>query len=118
MVARFDAVSLFIFVLIPWTLQPHFTVRQSARTDVNRILHCDRVLGRNSVCLRACACHRVGLLCPTLDVVLYQVLRVSEQQCYPVVLPPNSLLNGCVVSVINPHFADSVYLYSVNFCLL
>jgi len=33
--------------------------------------------------------------CPTLDVVLYQVLRISEQQCYEsvynLVLPPNSL---------------------------
>jgi len=26
MVARFDAVRLFIFVLILWTLQPHFTL--------------------------------------------------------------------------------------------
>jgi len=62
----------------------------------NRILLCDRVPGRYSVSLRACAGHntfvlhqslaRVGfhflnmlLSCPTLNVVLYQVLRVSEQ---------------------------------------
>jgi len=32
MVARFDAVRLFIFVLILLTLQPHFTLRLSART--------------------------------------------------------------------------------------
>jgi len=61
----------------------------------NRILLCDRVPGRYGVSLRACAGHnafvlhqslaRVGLYfsnmlfsCPTLDVVLYQVLRVSE----------------------------------------
>jgi len=30
MVARFDAVRLFIFVLILWTLQPHFTLWLSA----------------------------------------------------------------------------------------
>jgi len=53
----------------------------------NRILLCDWVLGRYSVCLRACTCHNTSVLyldqgwtqCPTLDVVLYQVLRVSEQ---------------------------------------
>jgi len=32
MVTRFDAVRLFIFVLILWTLQLHFTLRLSART--------------------------------------------------------------------------------------
>jgi len=31
MVARFDAVRLFIFVLILWALQPHFTLRLSAQ---------------------------------------------------------------------------------------
>jgi len=40
---------------------------------------------------------QVWTQCLTLDVVLYQLLRASEQQCYesvcnPVVLPPNSLL--------------------------
>jgi len=34
MVARFDAVSLFIFVLILWTLQPHFTWWLNAQTSV------------------------------------------------------------------------------------
>jgi len=34
MVVRFDAVRLFILVLIQWTLQPHFTLRLSARTLV------------------------------------------------------------------------------------
>jgi len=47
MVARFDAVRLFIFVLIFWTPQPHF---------------CDWVLGRYSLCLRACACHNTFVL--------------------------------------------------------
>jgi len=62
----------------------------------NRILLCDRVPGRYSVSLRACAGHnafvlhqslaRVGFCfinmlfsCPTLHVVLYQALRASEQ---------------------------------------
>jgi len=31
MVARFDAVRLFIFVLMLWTPQPHFTLWLSAR---------------------------------------------------------------------------------------
>jgi len=40
---------------------------------------------------------QVWTQCLTLDVVLYQLLRASEQQCHesvcnPVVLPPNSLL--------------------------
>ena len=72
MVARFDAVRLFIFALIPWTLQPHFALWLSVRT----------------LPLRTCAGHkafvlhltlaRVGLIiltmrfsCPTLDGVLY-----------------------------------------------
>jgi len=55
----------------------------------NRILLCDRVLGRYSVYLRACTYHNTFVLdlaldqgwtqCPILDVVLYQVLRVNEQ---------------------------------------
>jgi len=79
MVARFDAVRLFIFVLILWTLQPHFTLWLSAvaKKKQKKTLHCF---------FRAYACHNTGLdqawtQCPTLDVVLYQVLRVSEQQC-------------------------------------
>jgi len=32
MVACFEAVRLFIFVIILWTLQPHFTLWLSART--------------------------------------------------------------------------------------
>ena len=80
MVARFDAVRLFI---------PYSSVFFK---HYNRILLCDRVPGRYSVSLRACAGHnafvlhqslaRVGFYfcsCPTLDVVLYQVLQVSEQ---------------------------------------
>jgi len=43
MIARFDAVRLFIFVLILRTLQPYFTLWLSAQT-----LQCF---------LRACACH-------------------------------------------------------------
>jgi len=53
--------------------------------------------------------------CPTLDVVLYQVLRVSEQ-----VLPCCSTfklaVNRSVVTVvINLHCAHSVCLYSMDF---
>jgi len=85
----------------------------------NRILLCDRVLGHYSVRLRACACRNTFILylaltmqgwtkCPTLDVVLYQVSRVSEQWCYPAVLPPNSLvmvllclfLSTCIVQTV------------------
>ena len=49
MVACFDAVRLFIFVLSLWTLQPHFTLWLSART-----LQCLFVLG--------CACHNAFVL--------------------------------------------------------
>ena len=49
MVACFDAVRLFIFVLILWTLQPHFTLWLSART-----LQCLFVWG--------CACHNAFVL--------------------------------------------------------
>ena len=44
MVACFDAIRLFIFVLILWTLKPHFTLWLSAQT-----LQCLFVWG--------CACH-------------------------------------------------------------
>jgi len=55
----------------------------------NRNLLFNWVLGRYSVCLRACTWHNTFTLpdldpgwtqCPTLNVVLYQVLRVSEQK--------------------------------------
>jgi len=49
MVACFDAVRLFIFFLILWTLQPHFTLWLSART-----LQCLLVWG--------CACHNAFVL--------------------------------------------------------
>jgi len=49
MVACFGAVRLFIFVLILWTLQPHFTLWLSART-----LQCLFVWG--------CACHDAFVL--------------------------------------------------------
>ena len=55
----------------------------------NHILHCDWVLGRYSVYMRACAYHSTFVFdrtldqgwtqCPILDVVLYQVLRVNDQ---------------------------------------
>jgi len=59
MVARFDAVRLFIFVLILWTLAPHFTLWLSART-----LQCLFVWGRVRVttqCVLYLALIRVGL---------------------------------------------------------
>jgi len=49
MVACFDAVRFFIFFLILWTLQPHFTLWPSART-----LQCLFVWG--------CACHNAFVL--------------------------------------------------------
>ena len=49
MIAFFDAVRLFIFFLILWTLQPHFTLWLSART-----LQCLFVWG--------CACHNAFVL--------------------------------------------------------
>jgi len=49
MVACFAAVRLFIFFLIPWTVQPHFTLWLSART-----LQCLFVWG--------CACHNAFVL--------------------------------------------------------
>jgi len=75
MVASVDAVRLLIFVLILWTLQPHFTLRLSARK-----LQC--------LFEGVCMPHHIRTLsgldegwtqCPTLDVVLYQVFPVSEQ---------------------------------------
>jgi len=76
MVARFDAVRLFIFVLILWTLQLHFTLWLSART-----LQCLF----EGVCMpqyfRTLPGLDQGWTQYTLDVTLHEVLRVSEQQC-------------------------------------
>jgi len=73
MVARFDALRLFIFVLNLWTLQPHFTWRLTART-LQRLFEAVSQYVRTLPGLDQGWTH-----CPTLDVVLYQVLRVSER---------------------------------------
>jgi len=62
MVRRFDAVKLFIFILILWTLQPHFTLRLSSQTLV-----------------RVCACQNTFAFYLDVVLVLYQMLHVSEQ---------------------------------------
>jgi len=88
LVARFDAVRLFIFVLIVWTLQLHFTLWLSVRK-----LQCKIEDARMPQRIRTSLGLGQGWTqCPTLDAVLYQVLQVSEQWCYesacnPVVLP-------------------------------
>jgi len=71
MVACFDAVRLFIFFLILWTLQPHFTLWLSART-----LQCLFVWG--------CACHNgfvlyLGLTSLGISVPLFSSVVPSEQ---------------------------------------
>jgi len=74
MIACFDAVRLFTFILILGTPQTHFTMRLSTQ---------------NLQCLFECVCmpqyfrtlpdlDQGWTQCSTLDVVLYQVLRVSE----------------------------------------
>ena len=74
MVARFDAVRLFEFVHIPWTLQPHFTWWLSPRTFVWGSVHASATI------LSCVNWPWPGWTqCPSLDVLLYQVLRVSEQ---------------------------------------
>jgi len=75
MVARFDAVRLFIFFLIFWTLQLHFTLQLSARRV--QCLY-------EGVCIPQYFRTLPGLdqgwiQCPALDVVPSQVLRISEQ---------------------------------------
>jgi len=84
MVARFDAVRFFllVFVLILWTLQPHFTLWLSAQ--LLRLRACARhnafVLHRS---LAGVGLHFLNMLfsCPSLNLVFYQVLRVSQQLC-------------------------------------
>jgi len=71
MAACFDAVRLFIFFLILWTLQPHFTLWLSART-----LQCFFVWG--------CACHNalvlyLGLTSLGISVSLSSSVVPSEQ---------------------------------------
>jgi len=71
MFACFDAVRLFIFFLILWTLQPHFTLWLSART-----LQCFFVWG--------CACHNafvlyLGLISLGISVPLCSSVVPSEQ---------------------------------------
>ena len=67
MVACFDAVRLFMFVLILWILQPHFTLWLSART-----LQCLFVWG--------CACHNAFVLYLALT-----SLEISVPLCSSVV---------------------------------
>jgi len=79
MVACFDAIRLFIFFLILWTLQPHFTLWLSART-----LQCLFVWG--------CACHSAFVLC--LDLTS---LGISVPLCSSVVTKwTNSIKNASV----------------------
>ena len=73
MVACFDAVRLFVFVLFLWTLQSHFTLWPSART-----LQCLF----EGVCMPQYFRTLPGLdlgwtQCPTLEVALYSVRKVS-----------------------------------------
>ena len=115
-VARFDAVRLFIFVLIRWTLQPHFTLQLSAWT-----LQCLF----EGVCMPQYFCTLPGLdqgwtQGPTLDVVLYQVLWVSEQYswkslCNPVALPRNSSLVVLLRLFLSICIVQTVCLYSMDF---
>ena len=67
-------VRLFIFLIV-WTLQPHFSLRMSAQTLQSLF---------EGVCMPRYFRTLPGLdqgwtQCPTLNVVLYQLLRVSEQ---------------------------------------
>jgi len=68
-VACFDAVRLFMFFLILWTLQPHFTLWLSART-------------LQYLFVWGCACHSLtslGIIAPLHSAVaLYQV----NKQCW------------------------------------
>jgi len=79
MVSRFDAVRLFIpvFALILWTLQPHFTLRLSAR-----MLQCsfEGVRRSQRICTSP-VLSQVGLYFLSM-LLSYQVLRVSEQLCW------------------------------------
>ena len=65
MVACFDAVRLFIFVLILWTLQPHFTLWLSTRT-----LQC--------LFVWRCACHNAFVLYLALTTLGFSVPLCSS----------------------------------------
>jgi len=77
MVARFDAVRLFIFVLLQYlntTTAFYFATECSDVTVFEGVYMPQHFRTLPSL-------DQGWTQCPALDVVLYQVLRVSEQQC-------------------------------------
>jgi len=74
LVARFDAVRLFVFLIL-WTLQQQFTLQLSART-----LQCLFEGVSIPQCFTLPGLDQGWTQCPALNVVLYQVVRVSVKK--------------------------------------